>query len=187
MRTSGPNQPADFLLDVLDSLAALRIPYAVVGAFAASYYGVPRASKDVDALIWLKNSGRRLPDVADHLSPSYKVKVRHGEPDDPILGVVEVEDVHGNRVDLLAGVRGMDPDAVRRCVSTTLMGSPLCLIGAEDLIAMKVFAGGAQDLADVRRILQVSGPTINLDLLRKVARGYGSATVRKINELLKQP
>ena len=119
MRTNGPNQPADLLLDIVELLDALRVSYAVVGALAASFHGVPQGTRGADVLIWLERSG--LSDLTDHLKRAgYKVTVRRGEPDDPVSGVVVVEDAHENRVDLLAGVRGMDPDAVQRRVSTTL-------------------------------------------------------------------
>jgi hypothetical protein len=42
MRPTGPGQPAHLLLDVVDVLEGLKVPYAAVGAFAASYHGRPR-------------------------------------------------------------------------------------------------------------------------------------------------
>lgn len=187
MKTTGRSQAARFLLDVIDLLNELKIPYAAVGALAASFWGVPRTSEDADALIWLKRGRGGLQDLTDRLKAAgYKVTVSHGEMDDPVYCVVVVEDLHENRVDLLAGVRGMSSGAVRRCISTALMGSPIRMIGAEDFIAMKVFAGGPQDLIDVRRVLQVSGPRLNLDLLRRVAQGHGAATLREVEELLKK-
>ena len=51
---------------------------------------------------------------------------------------------------------------------------------------MKVFAGGLQDLEDVRGILQVSGKLLNVDLLRKLTSRYGKDAVRKLEALLKE-
>jgi hypothetical protein len=78
--------------------------------------------------------------------------LNRGDIDDPISGAIIVKDRHGNRADLLLGVRGMDLDPVSRCVSASLLDSSIRIIAAEDLIAMKIFAGGLQDLDDVRGI-----------------------------------
>lgn len=104
--------------------------------------------------------------------------------DDPISRAIVIEDNYDNRMDILIGVRGMDASAMERCVSTQLLGSSIRIIGAEDLIAMKIFAGGIQDLEDVRGVLQVSGNKVNLGLLRAAAARYGDDTAAKLNELL---
>jgi hypothetical protein len=67
----------------------------------------------------------------------------------------------------------------------SLLDSMVRIIGAEDLIAMKIFAGGVQDLIDVRGILKVSQERLDLELLRNLTRRYGSAASRKLDELLK--
>jgi hypothetical protein len=187
VRTTGPDQPELILLDIIDRLNEFGIPYAVVGGFAASFYGVPRATTDADSVIWTRDGGKSLDDLKNHLLASgYRVDIRRGDFEDPILQVVLVTDAFDNRVDLLAGVRGMDPDAVHRCASTRFLDSTVRIIAAEDLIGMKVFAGGPQDMLDVRNILQVSRELLNLDLLRQVARRYGSDVLHALEELLDQ-
>ena len=51
---------------------------------------------------------------------------------------------------------------------------------------MKIFAGGFQDLEDVRGILQVSGDILNVNLLRKVARRYAADVLTKVDALLNE-
>lgn len=89
-------------------------------------------------------------------------------------------------MDILLGVRGMDPQARDRCVSGSLLGSSIRIIGPEDLIAMKMFAGGFQDLEDVRGILHVSGTLLNIELLRQLAARYSPEVTRRLEELLKE-
>jgi hypothetical protein len=187
MRTTGPAQPAELLLDVVDLLTDSRVQYAVVGAFAVSYYGVPRATSDADTVIWFSGIGNSEQNLKDHLlAAGYAAQLNRGDIDDPISGAIVVKDRHGNRADLLLGVRGMDFDAVSRCVSASLLDSSIRIIGAEDLIAMKIFAGGPQDLEDVRGILQVSGHLLNLDLLRSLTKRYGDDPANELAELLKE-
>jgi len=51
---------------------------------------------------------------------------------------------------------------------------------------MKIFAGGPQDMIDVRGILQVWRERLNPGLLRQVARRYGADVARTLDELLEQ-
>lgn len=186
MRATGPAQPIEFLLDILDELAEFEISYAVVGALAVSYYGIPRATADADAVIWL-GSGKSTRDIAEKVARSgYSGQLRQGDVEDPIAQLIRIQDGHGNEVDLLHGVRGMDPAAAGRCVNTSLQGAPIRILAAEDLIAMKLFAGGPQDLQDVRGILQVSGKGLNLTLLESVAANFGADAARTLDELLRE-
>lgn len=185
MRPTGPGQPAHLLLDVVDILNELAIPYAMVGALAVSYHGLPRHTNDADATVWLSGTGMTPKDLTDRLrSSGYRVTFNRGDIDDPVAAAMIVEDEHPNRIDLLLGVRGMDPEAVTRCISSLLLDSSIRIIGAEDLVAMKIFACGFQDLEDARGILQVSREGLNLDLLRKLSRRYGPAVADRLEELL---
>ena len=187
MRATGPGQPAHLLLDVVERLTHLGIPYAIVGAFAVSFHGIPRSTNDADAAIWLKGTGTAEEHLKVHFDRTgFRTELRPGDFDDPISGAFIVEDVHGNRVDLVLGVRGMDPEAAGRCVAATLMDASGKIIAAEDLIAMKIFAGGIQDLEDVRGILQVSGKQLDLNLLKNLARRYGVEVVRTLDAILSE-
>ncbi|MBI3318226.1 MAG: hypothetical protein HYZ90_03640 [Candidatus Omnitrophica bacterium] len=127
-----------------------RVPYAVVGAFAASFYGVVRASVDADAVISLQSAGVSAATLMEELRKAgFKSVHRRGEQGDPIGAVMIVEDGFGNRVDLLMNVRGMAEGTFSRAVEAEFMDKPVRFIGVEDLIAMKIFAGGPQDLSAV--------------------------------------
>ena len=186
MRTTGPGQPGHLLLDVVDALVELGIPYAVIGAFAVSFHGVPRYTDDADTAIWLTDTGKTSRDLMNRfLDSGYRAQLMQGDLDDPISGSIIVQDGYENRMDILLGIRGMDPGAVQRCVSASLLDSPVRIIAAEDLIAMKVFAGGPQDLEDVRGILQVSGKLLDLQLLSRLAHRYGIKVTRALSKLLR--
>src|SRR5689334_23111930 len=97
MRAQGPGQPAPLLLDILDILQKLDVPSAIVGALAVSYHGVPRASVDADAAIFLQGTGKNAGDVQSALiDAGYEVRFSPGEFDDPIAGVLIVEDAYEN-------------------------------------------------------------------------------------------
>ena len=60
MKPTAPGQSAVLLLDVIESLEKLDIPYAVVGALAASFYGLIRASLDADAVLSLHGTKGKI-------------------------------------------------------------------------------------------------------------------------------
>jgi hypothetical protein len=91
---------------------------------------------------------------------------------DPVPAVLVIKDSHGNRVDLLGGIRGLEAAAFSRTITVPFQGKSLRVIGLEDLIAMKVFAGAPKDLNDAGAAIQVAGDALDLDL-RRLAKGYG--------------
>ena len=185
MRTTGPSQAPLLLLDVIDALDGAGIRHMVVGALAAAYHGVVRASRDADAVVSLPEAN--LAALAEKLRTlGLDVRVSRGAADDPIARVLLLTDTHGNSVDLLWGVRGMEKGAFERCRTTSLLGSSVNVIGAEDFIAMKLSAGSPRDVGDVEGVLDVSGQTLQVPLLKKLTRLYGAAEARMLDGLLKK-
>lgn len=183
MRANGPGQSARLLLDVIELLDREQIEYAVIGAMAAAVHGIVRASADADAVVpvtvqELSNLRSKL--VASGLT----AELRRGDPDDPIPALLLLSDAFANRVDLLAGIRGMEAAAYSRCIRIPFEGTALSVIGREDFIAMKAFAGGPQDLADARHAIKVSGENLDVALLRSVAQRYGKEALRACENLL---
>jgi hypothetical protein len=115
-----------------------------------------------------------------------QVLIRRGDADDPIRQVLIVTDTHDNTVDLLWGIRGMDKGVMDRRRTSSLLGAVVKLIGPEDFIAMKLFAGGPKDLGDVQGVMEISGETLDIPLLKKVVRNYGTEEERTLTEFLKQ-
>ena len=111
---------------------------------------------------------------------------RKGDFNDPIAGILNIQDAFHNRVDLLTGIRGMTREVFTRVKETQFMGSSIKMAGLEDFIAMKIFAGGQKDIQDVRGVLQVSGKQADLDLLKKITAGYGKDCVVTLLKLLEE-
>ena len=95
-----------------------------------------------------------------------------------------LQDAHGNQVELLGGLRGMDPEVFSRTIEVPLMGVNLRIVGREDFIAMKCFAGGPQDMMDARSAYRCAQGPVNLDLLRRVTRRFGREAADKLEEVL---
>jgi hypothetical protein len=170
-------------LDVVEVLSREGVDYAVVGALAAAVYGAIRASADADALVSITVA------KLSSLSQAFKkkgfvVELRRGDAEDPIPAMLIISDRHQNRVDLLGGLRGLDPQTLSRATECPFGGSTLRVVSREDFIAMKCFAGGPQDLEDARIALKTA-EQLDLDLLRRVARRFGRPAADALELLLR--
>jgi predicted nucleotidyltransferase len=183
MKARGPGQSALLLLDIAAVLTEHGVDYVVVGAMAASVHGSIRATTDADALLSVTPNGLRQIEKA-LVKARLHTELRRGGEDDPIPALLAVSDRHGNRVDLLAGLRGLDPAAFSRAITVPFMGSSVRVIGLEDFVAMKCFAGGPQDIADARQALANPASRVDLDQLRRTTRRFGRAAADVLEQLL---
>jgi len=171
------------MADVAGLLASRGVRYAVIGAMAAAVHGVVRASLDADAIVALQvREAQALRQAL--IEEGHEAALRTGDADDPIPGLLEIKDRHGNRVDLLLGLRGMDPDLMNRTRQVMLADATLEIVGREDFIAMKAFAGGPVDLADARAVIELDRESLDLDLLRRLAQRFGRDVARTVEDLI---
>jgi predicted nucleotidyltransferase len=183
VRTKRAGQSALLLLDAVEVLQRERIDYAVIGAFALSAHGVVRASTGVDVLLF--TTPQHLTKLRTRFQRAgFDTELRHGDADDPIPQMLILSDSHNNHVDLLGGLRGMDPAIFSRAIEVPFMGVNLRIVGREDFIAMKCFAGGPQDILDAQSAFRSAQGPVDLDLLRAVARRFGPDAADKLEQVL---
>lgn len=183
MRTRRAGQSALLLLDAVEVLTNERIGYAVIGAMAASVHGVVRASLDADALLSITT--QELGNLQERFKAAgFATELRRGDIDDPIAAMLVLSDAFQNRVDLLVGLRGIETEAFSRAIEVPFQGAPLRVIGIEDFIAMKVFAGGPQDIEDARHALITAKASLNNELLLRLAARYGRSALAELKKIL---
>ena len=88
-------------------------------------------------------------------------------------------------MDLLIGLKGLDPQAFSRAIDVPFQGKTLRFIGREDFIAMKAFAGGPMDLVDAARAITAGGASLDLDLVRRLSKRFGREASESLDRLLK--
>jgi hypothetical protein len=183
MRTRRPGESALLLLDVVDLLAREQVGYAVIGAMAASVHGVLRASMDADAVLSLTT--QQLGPLQQRFRDAgFVTELRRGDLGDPIGAVLALSDEFSNRVDLLVGLRGLENEAFQRAIDVAFQGGALRVVCIEDFIAMKLFAGGPQDLADARYALAAGQSTVDRELLWRLTARYGRDAMAELQKLL---
>ena len=114
----------------------------------------------------------------------FKTELRHGDLGDPIAAVLALSDEFSNRVDLLVGLRGLENEAFQRAIEVAFQGGRLRVACIEDFIAMKLFAGGPQDLADARYALAAGKDTVDQELLWRLTVRYGRDAMTALQKLL---
>lgn len=186
MKTTAPGQSALLLLDVIDVLNERHIPYAIIGAFAASFYGMVRASLDADAIISIHTSEDAVHLCDDLRLKGFSIDYRRGDRNDPISALINIQDTFYNRVDLLIGIRGTTPEIFQRVQEAQFMDASIKIVGQEDFIAMKMFAGSPKDIHDVIGVLNVSGQKIDFSLLKKLTAQYGADCLQRLQALFKE-
>ena len=145
-----PTIPSDFA-EFLRLLTAHGAEYLVVGGYAVSFHGYPRATVDLD--IWVRNSpsnadklakalrefGFDVPELSPDLFLTRNRVVRMGVP--PL------------RIEIMTSVSGVDFDsAYRDRVTVTVSDVAVSFIGLKHLKENKLAAGRHKDLNDLEHL-----------------------------------
>jgi len=129
--------------------------YALIGGFAVSAWGVPRATQDFDFAIAIDQSDPQA--LATFVGGRYQA----GEPDDPLRGVVTVS-IEVEREPFSLQLVSLPPAltelAFGHIETLSVLGCSVPVVSWPVLIILKLYAGGPHDLLDVHQILQVRRP-----------------------------
>ena len=152
-----------------------RIPYAVIGGLAVAAWGAPRATEDIDFLADVRPS----PEVeAAFRAAGFEVEWRRGGADDPVPLLLRLRSAGGPDIDVICATRAWEREMLGRSIRVRVPEGPETgVIAVEDLIILKLMAGGPRDLADAADLLERAGPFPNLD--RRAAE-------RGVSDLLRQ-
>lgn len=162
---TAPYDPRESIHAANSALKALEIPYGLIGGWAVIAWGRVRATRDVDWLAVIRPS--RKTEVLKALSSLGAVEWRAPGEDDPIAGLIRIvpEDEEKPVIDILLAAKAADREALSRCVDLDLGQGPVPAVRPEDIIAMKLQAGGGLDYEDAKAILQVQSERIDQAVL----------------------
>jgi len=147
---------------VVEVLSNEHISFVVIGASAMAAHGVSRSTIDID-LLTIDVRVLKPATWSSLISQGFDIDIRHGDAEDPLRGVVRFESPGQRPVDLIVGYGGWQALILERPESAIFEGLELPVVGKADLILLKLFAGGPQDLWDIRQLLD-SGDSETLGL-----------------------
>ena len=140
------------LHEVLDILQRRGSPAALIGAVALAAHGLVRATLDYDLLVL--DVGVLEAEAWTGLARTEAVvEIRKGDSEDPLAGVVRVSREEEAPVDVVVGKRAFLEGVLSRRRELVVRGRPVPVVLGGDLVLLKVFAGGPQDLLDAETIL----------------------------------
>ncbi len=146
--------------DLRDALEGLGVPYAVMGGIAASAWGLPRFTHDIDVAVNLRASEiGQLLGILEKRGYLIPEEFRRGWSDQ-LAGTrkVAVKRVAGNHIwdiDLFLAESDFLRSALARRKLVDLDGRQTPLITPEDLVVLKLVAWRPKDQGDIDDLLLV--------------------------------
>jgi hypothetical protein len=143
------------LLEEVSGLLRRRsTPHAVIGAAALATHGVSRATADLDLLV-IDSTCLENDVWHDLLAGGAQVDVRPGDREDPLAGVIRVVRRGEGAIDVIVGRSAWQHGVLARSEPRAVGGVTLPVVRASDLVLLKLYAGGPQDVWDIDRLLQL--------------------------------
>ncbi len=157
-----------------------QVPYATIGGVAVSLLAQPRATHDIDMVIWLDqekwesflNAGQAYafePRITDALAFAVKSRIlllRHQKS--------------GVSIDLACGALPFEREMIERAMTIHIGAISLRVPTVEDLIVTKAIAQRPKDVADIESLLNVK-QNIDIPYIRRWVEEF--AAVLEMPEL----
>lgn len=160
---------------VSDALALAKVPFALAGGLAFSALVEPRATVDIDLLIFAEDMDRAK--LMTALSPHFDSLLPHEEPMVfRTIVVWRVVAVQGNRelvLDFLLGEDDFCREALQRKTTAAFHGHALSLVTIEDLYLLKLCADRPQDRLDLATMERLKGPSLDRAYIASWRKQWG--------------
>lgn len=161
-------------LQVIAHLEGRGVRSALIGGAALGVHGIARATLDVDLLVAdsvVLQAGfwRRLASLG---AP----EIRRGDSDDPLGGIVRFG-TRAAAVDVLLGKGAWIRHILERRIEVRVRRQRLPVVDRADLVLLKLFAGGPQDLLDINLLLTAHAGELRATVvarLREAPRAVGT-------------
>lgn len=167
-----PDGPLAVFKDLHSRLASADVPHAAIGGWAAIAWGAVRTTRDIDLLVDVPV--RRRPALNDVLRDgAYCFEWKEGGEDDPNPQLVRLEKrtpANAVPIDCIVAIAPADVAALGRRVTIALAGWDVPVLRPEDLIAMKLAAGGPVDIQDARAVYAAALSELDRPLLEASCR-----------------
>lgn len=137
--------------EFVESFIEHDVRFMIVGGYALAAHGLPRATGDLDAWVWIDpaNAQRIVAALRDFGFGQMEISESDFTRSDSVVQL----GYPPYRIDILTSIDGVEfEEAWDRRLTVELQGLSVPVIGRNDLIVNKRAAGRRQDLADVERL-----------------------------------
>lgn len=139
--------------------------FVVIGAAAMAVHGVSRSTLDLD--LFTTDAAVLLASEWDELPGSIHIDRRFGDHDDPLAGLIRFETGNERPIDLIVGHGGWQEQVLENAQPAIVGGVELMVARIDDLVVLKLYAGGPQDLADAIQLLAID-PSIRKTIVKRL-------------------
>ncbi len=168
------------LLDIVEQLSRLQVPFALVGGLAVSIRAEVRFTRDVDVVVGVNDDARTEWLVRELRLVGYAPVTLVEQDDQRRIATVRLRSPSDVVVDLIGATCGIESEIVARASPVSLDGVGLVPVArSEELLAMKVLSvteRRPQDQIDARSLLLSLGPgsidEVTENLRHMTERGY---------------
>lgn len=187
------------LIELVDTLGGafdkLNLRFAVGGAIANNYWGIVRATKDIDCLVSLPAiKFQQFADALNALGCTMRDK------DDQRFAITVpqmVDHVHNRkliecyldkvRIELFVPIVPLQDEILLRATPVRIGKRDIPITTAEDLILLKLAFHRVKDIQDVRGILWLQRGQLDLDYLREWSvRSLELSVQQELEQLIKE-
>jgi len=164
---------ADVILRLAGLFEQLGVPYAIGGAVAVSFWGIPRTTQDADCLVAVPAVAYQR--LVDALNATGFVIERSPTPQSVTVEALlqQVRDdkymtlaCRATSVELFVPVVPLQHSILKRAVGRLFHGHDIRVTTAEDLILLKMAFHRHKDLHDIKGILHVRKGQLDIPYLR---------------------
>ena len=162
------------LRDLSEWLDSFPVPYTTIGGVAVSLLAQPRATRDIDVVVWLDESRwknlwlkaaehgleSRIQDPLEFAANSRVLLLKHSGS--------------GIGLDVIFGGLAFEKEMIESAASLRLGGFTIKVPSPEHLIVTKALAQRGRDLEDIESILEAF-PLLNLERIRFWAGQFANA------------
>lgn len=160
--------------------------YALIGGVAVSARARPRATKDVDFLVQADREYFTKESIQKILPKGFSFKIFKSDRLDPLNGVVRIYDEEGNElVDIIPVFWKWQDDVIKAAEQIEIFeGVSVPIAKIEDLVVLKLKAGGAQDMVDIEELLKATAVTDDFDKVRMLDLAKQAGVDKKLKKIL---
>ena len=183
---------ADVVLRLADVCEQLAVPYAIGGAVATSFWGVPRTTQDADCLVAVPSVVyQRLSDALN--AQGFEIEQLSGPQ--PVTVVALLEQVRRDKymtlscratsVELFVPIVPLQESILKRAAGRLFHGRTIQVTTAEDLILLKMAFHRQKDLQDIKGVLHIQKGRLDMPYLRRwSAEMLEPQAIRELDELI---
>lgn len=165
---------ADVVLRLVDVFEELSLPYAIGGALATSFWGVPRTTQDADCLVAVPAVAYQQ--LCDALT-SRDFEIEQASGPQPVTVVALLEQVRRDKymtlscrttsVELFVPIVPLQHSILTRAVERLFHGRTIRVTTAEDLILLKMAFHRQKDIQDIKGILHIQQGHLDMRYVRR--------------------